>query len=141
MLFFASVFEHRAIPKLLLNRGADPNVHYPSGNTLLLELVMATCDEHSNCTDVIELLFEYDIDVNLAHATTGETPLMIAAVYLRVDMVRLLLEHGADVTQVDGHGDSVLDKLDTETPLSVEVLELCMQYIDSNRPRAQAVLK
>ena len=91
--------------------------------------------------DVIEFLFEYDIDVNIGHAYTGETPLMYAAVDLRVDLVRLLLEHGADVTQVDSHGDSVLDMLDTKTPLALEVVELCQQYVDSNRVDSKAILK
>ena len=141
LLWFACIFKHRGIPKLMLDRGADPNAHYPSGNSLRLELIIATCHDHTNCMDTIALLFEYDVDVNVGHAHTGETPLMYAAVHLQVDVVRLLLEHGADVTQVDSYGDSVLDMLDTETPLSVEVVELCKEYIDSNRPRDQAILK
>ena len=52
---------------------------------------------------------------------------MIAALANRIEYVRLLLEHGADVSQVNEEGKSVLDMLSDEK--YSEVLELCTQYV------------
>ena len=65
---------------------------------------------------------------------------MAAASAVRVDLVELLLGHGADVTQVNNVGDSVLDILGTG-PVFAELVELCMQYIDHNRQIAKSLLK
>ena len=65
---------------------------------------------------------------------------MIAALGPHVDLVKLLLEHGAVVTQVNREGKSVLDLLG-RTRNYGEVVELCTHNIDSNKPGAKLVLK
>ena len=87
----------------------------------------------------VTTLFEYGADPNLAHAATGQTALMMAAVKLPIDDVRQLLELGADVTQVNRQGQSVLDMLGDEKYR--EVRELCTQYIECNKPGVKQPLK
>ena len=65
---------------------------------------------------------------------------MTVASQARGDLVKLLLEYGADVTQVNREGKGVLDMLG-RTRQYDEVRKLCTQYIDSDKPGAKHVLK
>ena len=130
------------IVKSLLEAGADPNQLFASGSSALLELA-SSYHNRSLCLLRIVLL-PYGADPNLAHTITGVTPLMIAAQAQCVGLVKLLLEHGADVTQVNSEGKSVLDILGQRRDDRYdEVIELCTSYIDSNKPffGAKQVLK
>ena len=122
---------------ILLERGADPNTHFADGSTALLQLIQRMQGEYMRALTV---LLEHGANPNLTYAATGQTPLMIAALMLRVDLVQLLLEHGADVTQVDRDGQSVLDMLG-KTRKYRELRELCTQYIECNKPGAKLLLK
>ena len=64
---------------------------------------------------------------------------MQAALDLRIEAVKMLLEYGADVTQFNRQGQSVLDMLGDEKYR--EVRELCTQYIECNKPGAKQPLK
>ena len=125
------------MPKILLEAGADPNIHFADGSTALISVVTSSRD---HACDLTLLLLQHGADPNLAHATTGYTALMAAASALRVDLVELLLEYKADVTQVNHVGDSVLDILGA-CPTCADVVELCMQYIDINRAGTKRLLK
>ena len=112
------------MPKILLEAGANPNAYFTDGSTALLNVFT----NYEQACDVLPLLLLHGADPNLAHADTGYTALMIAASAVRVDLVKVLLEHGADVTQVNHVGDSVLDMLG-DNPIYAEVVELCQQYM------------
>ena len=132
------------IIRILFEHGADPNRPFPDGSTALLDLVQSR--QEGNCMEAITVLLGHAADPNLAHATTGETALMIAAVAeygkLNIDLVKLLLEYGADVTQVNREGESVLDMLDDgHRDDYSEVRELCTQYIECNKPGAKLLMK
>ena len=122
---------------LVLEGGADPNSHFSDGSTALLD-VMKT--NRSNALDVLTLLLQHGAEPNLAHAHTAETPLMAAALARHVNLVKLLLEYGADVTQVNSESKSVLDMLGRFS-INAGVVELCLQYVDTNRPNAKPLLK
>ena len=83
---------------------------------------------------VTTVLLQFGAKPNLAHEVTGETPLMRAALNGHIDLTRLLLEYGADVTQLNLEGTSVLDLLADESYSNV--VELCTQYVDCNKPNA-----
>ena len=131
-----AILLHPDALRVLLEHGADPN-RLSNGCTALLDLVRY---QRGDYMQAITVLLENGADVNLMDATTGQTALMIAAVERNVDIVKLLLEYGADVTQVNREGKSVLDMLGRTRKYS-EVAELCTQYIDSNKPGAKLLLK
>lgn len=128
-----------ATAQVLLENGADPNQHLIlSGSTVLLEATGADTGRRGpsanvNLSTVLTLLFQHGADPNLAHALTGQTALMIAAQYRRIDLMKLLLEHGADVAQVNLAGQTVLDILGID-PRDNEAVKLCVQYMGSVVP-------
>ena len=123
--------------RALLEHGANANLPFADGKTALLEVL-----EHAHTTslDAFTFLLQNDADPNLAKARTGQTPLMVAATACRVEYVKLLLEYGADVTQVNTAGQTVLDLLGRTRKYS-EVVALCTSYVESNRPGEKHVLK
>ena len=128
---------HPEAMRVLLEHGADPNRLLYDGSTALQDLVRY---KRGDYIQAITTLLGHGADPNMADPRTGETILMIAALELNVDLVKLLLEHGADVTQVNQAGRSVLDMLG-RTRKYGEVVKLCTSYIDSNKPGAKQVLK
>jgi len=120
------------ITKMLLDRGADPNLKDFHGWTplmhasynnkkntakLLLEYgadpneqndlgvtALMHVSEKGN-TDMAKLLLEHGAKPNLPN-DGGATALMYAVTYNKPDMVKLLLEHGADVNIKDKEGDT-----------------------------------
>ena len=126
------------VMKVLLEHGADPNLLFAGNSTALLEALRS--DDVDDKAALLTVLLEHEADPNKADPETGETPLMIAALAVEVDLVKLLLEHGADVTQADRDGRAVLDMLG-RTRKYGPVVELCEQYIECNKPGAKAILK
>ena len=111
--------------QILLERGADTSkVSLISGDTALLSV----CDHSAAlCHRLSTLLLEHGADVNQGNATTGETPLMKAALAKRVTVVKLYLERGADVMQVNGEGLTVLDLMGAG-PEYAKVAALCAEH-------------
>ena len=121
-----------ALATLLLERGADPNeVHIKSSEPLLLRACTST--DTFGSTKVMITPCEHGADVNPAHGTTSETPLMKAALMPNIKLVRLLLKHGADVNQTNLAGQTVLDLLaaEGEGEECIEIAQLCMERADS----------
>ena len=143
-LYFACIHERMEHVQLLLDSGSDPNLRYPDGSSLLLDLVMDTTKMRTDYTAYITLLFDFGANANIAYEHSGDTALMIAVTRYRVtvniDVVKLLLERGADVTQVNKEGKSVLDMLG-RTRKYGDVRELCTQYIDRHKAGAKYILK
>lgn len=122
------------LTSILLDLGTDFDKHFFSGSTALLDAVQSS-DKN---IEYLSFLLGHLADPNLAHRDTGVTALMIAAVNRRIDYMKILLEYGADVTQVSRDGSGVLDMLD-QTAKYRKVVKLCTQYIDRNMP--DAILK
>ena len=135
-----------AVLKVMLEGGADPNVHFNDGSTALLNVIVST-GRYDTAREFFPLLLEHGTDPNLAHARTGDTPLMAAALATHTDplhLVRKLLKYGADVTQVNRDGQSVLDILgsdETKSASKAAIIELCNQYKDSDLSGAKPLLK
>lgn len=143
---------HPEVLKVLLERGANPNQYFGDSTALLDPMLSGMDSDKPTYMQALTILLEFGADPNLADVATGNTALIGAAVDLRsLDLVRLLLEYGADVTQVNLEGKSVLDLLREEIEVGQdteeygeeynEIFELCTQYIDCNRPGATPVLK
>jgi ankyrin repeat protein len=59
--------------------------------------------------DVVRRCKEAGISLNESRRKSGMTPLMLAAAFNDVEMVRYLMEEGADVNTVDKYGMTALD--------------------------------
>lgn len=76
---------------LLLERGANPNVHEPVfGSTPLLG---AAIDDD---VATARVFLQHGADPDFPMQTTGATPLHLAAMNGRLELAELLLKHGAD---------------------------------------------
>lgn len=126
-------------PKLLtvlFEYGADPNLRFADESTALLDVVQS---EDGN-VEILSTLLENHANPNLAVIDTGDTALFLAALDNNMGYVKVLLEHGADVTQANHKGKTVLT-LPSRTRKYAEIIELCTQYIDCNKPGAKLLLK
>jgi ankyrin len=117
-LTVAAHSNHTALVQLLLESGANPNV-IGSGYTALHAAVL-----RGNLDSVRALLMRgAHIDSRLRHGMattrgsreyflpeplTGATPLWLAAKFLELDIMRLLLERGADTSSITQDGTTML---------------------------------
>ena len=99
-LMVAALFADARMVDLLLEHGADPNRADASGATALMWAVPDVAK--------VRLLLARGASVS-AKSQTERTPLLVAAAYPRtVDVLRLLLDHGADLRAQDRAGSTAL---------------------------------
>ncbi|KAH0525986.1 hypothetical protein TsFJ059_009372 [Trichoderma semiorbis] len=84
---------HYKIAEALLRHGADPNLQEQGGQTALW---MAVVHER---IDFCRLLLAYKADPSLALKDSEITPLISAVINKSMELVKLLVENGADVNQ------------------------------------------
>lgn len=99
-LILAAGADRRDIVKILLDNGADVNATASWGETALTCAVGRQSD-----LEIAKLLIARGADVN---RWGFEPPLTVAACEERVDLVRLLLDNGADVNAIDEAGYTAL---------------------------------
>lgn len=97
-LMFAAFNGHHEIVALLLEKGAFVDMHDSFNRTALLYAATGPFPE------TVELLLKHDADPNVVDNDEHFTPLMHAAAEGNIQVVRILLEHGArkDLTDIDG---------------------------------------
>ncbi|RMD40775.1 hypothetical protein DV735_g4377, partial [Chaetothyriales sp. CBS 134920] len=78
------------LTRLLLTYGGNANLITSDGNTLLDIAISKTSPKH-----LVTLLLHYGSDAN-AKSNRGETPLFVAIQAGRVDIMEILLDHGAN---------------------------------------------
>ena len=106
------------------------------GHAVLLYAVMRA----NNDLKFVTWLVDHGADVNQAHSITGMTALMSAVLAGHTGLVKLLLERGADVTQLNRRGESALNMINKSWKYRT-IAALCKQYIDINRPYHGFILK
>ena len=136
-LLTATVYEI----EVLIIKGADVNMLFDD-KPLLLWAVGEYARVKGCDIMFVAWLLDHGAEVNIADPHTGETPLMIAATAEHIDLVKLLLERGADVSQLNHAGQGVLGMLDTRGwgLNRHDIVLLCKQYIDINKPGEMKLL-
>ena len=94
--------------EVLILNGADVNMLFDN-KPLLLWAVGEYARVKGSDIMFVSWLLDRGADINLADSRTGDTTLMVAASAGHIGLVRLLLERGADLSQVNGAGRGVLD--------------------------------
>jgi len=106
-LIMASGAGNLGVVKCLIEHGADINATNKVGTSALMEAT-----RWLKSTEVPEYLIEKGANVNQVSRDYGTsrmlTPLMKAAYAGKVEMVKLLLDRGADVEARDGNGTTAL---------------------------------
>ena len=99
---------HVQVVKLLLDHGADPAAVDVRGITALMKAAM-------NGRGEVAALLLSTSNINLeARCGQGMTALHRAVVGGRLNLVKMLLQHGADPTSVDNNGWTILDRAVSE---------------------------
>lgn len=107
---------------LLLDAGADANAQKTSGSHIgLTALMWAATDTHSS--DDVRLLLAHGANVNLRQPD-GWTALMAAAEFGTPEIVRMLLDRGADPTAKNAQGDTPLSLVAGRTRRDESVIAL-----------------
>ena len=91
-LGLASFFGHLSLVKLLLEKGANPNI--AANNQFKVAPIHSVCA--ISAFDIAELLIEHGADVN-AKQMQGITPLHSAAHTGQTKLSKLLIDNGADI--------------------------------------------
>lgn len=99
-LMYAALSDREAIFEYLLKKGANPHATDNSGQTVLM---MAVGNKK-----IVESLIKRGVDIN-ARDEEGRTALRSAILAGKPEIVKLLLEHGADATIVTKDGATLLD--------------------------------
>lgn len=98
-LFIAALNGHYDILQLLLNHGAQKTINctaWPDQETALT--MAASCGRN----EIVKLLLQYNADPKPNRS--GNTPLLKAAAYGHIAVVKILLDHGHDVDRKNDFG-------------------------------------
>jgi len=117
----ASIIGHTEIVRLLLKKGADPNMSDVNGYTILM-----IASRFGENTEIVRLLLDKGAHINVQDVN-GKTVLMEASHFGNTDMVRLLLDKGADPNIRDRNRDTALSI--AVTGGHTDIVELLERYM------------
>jgi ankyrin repeat protein len=115
----AAVSGNAGIVKLLLDRGADPNVQYQEPDTIGDFQTPVTNAAWRGDAACLRLLLAHGANGNVQGGPFDRAPLLCAATTGNEEAIRLLLAAGADAQARDWKGDTALDwaRLRGDTPI------------------------
>ncbi len=96
--------------RVLLNAGANPNPIDDYGDTALLQATRKTTRIAGNngSIEIAKLLIEKNADTHAVSRSSKTTPLMYAMRSNDIELIRLLLNKGADINEKNLHGETPL---------------------------------
>jgi ankyrin repeat protein len=110
--------------RLLASAGLDVNVDneeldaFSDGGQPLHNAAIAGAYEAA------QALLEYGADVNSQSNPRQETPLLLACRFNHINVVKLLLEKGADISLCDVDGNTALDDASMRPETDMEIIQL-----------------
>ena len=119
-LWFACCDGRMNLVKILLDKGADPNIADKNGESCLHAAIYGKCSSES-----LQGLIDHGANVNAVNMN-GEAPLLLACSAAQTDSVKLLLKAKADPNIAYADGDSCLHTAiaaDCETETLQELIE------------------
>jgi ankyrin repeat protein len=108
-LFRAARGRHIAVVRWLLENGGDVRIKSESDQTPLHAVCWTKQADDPRMLQVAQALIDHGQDVNSVNRT-GHTPLHWASYYGHVELARLLIERGANVSLRNSDGETALDK-------------------------------
>jgi ankyrin len=109
-LYLACSWGKLATARLLLNNGANALSETDSGETALHAVANGRYESEKDGVRIAQLLLERGVNA-AAQAKDQHTPLHVASDYGKLEIVRLLLDHCADVNMEDDHGETPLHRV------------------------------
>lgn len=116
-------YRNPEIVKVLLSRGADPNLRHPQ-SWYSYPLISATWNNQA--TTLNHLLNTEGIEVNIKGGLDGSFPLQSACANMDLQCVERLLEKGADINAIDPDGDQAIHL--AACTGNLRVLEFLLQH-------------
>jgi ankyrin repeat protein len=95
------------IMKLLLQHGADPNATDDGGDNLLMRVFSGSSGTRDELDTLAPLLLDHGLDIN-ARNRNGKTALQQACWWGRLDVVKHLMQRGANIHEVDQRKETLL---------------------------------
>ncbi|XP_027332080.1 potassium channel AKT1 [Abrus precatorius] len=145
---------------LLLEYGAHPNIRDSDGNVALWEAIAggheSVCNvlvengaklqigdvgqyacsaAEQNSINLLKEITRYGGDITLPNSTNGTTALHVAVSEDNVEIVKLLLDHGASIDKPDMHGWTPRDLADQQGHVEIKAL---FESIGEPKPRSQS---
>lgn len=127
LAFNSLVHKKRELLDLLLAQGMDPNASYMDTGRRFVDLYIT-----GDFPGGVQALVEHGADVNTKSSEGGDTPLIFAARKGHVDLARLLLQKGADISAKDNAENDAL--FYAEKNGHVEIAEMLRLAAQGNRP-------
>jgi Ankyrin repeats (3 copies)/Ankyrin repeats (many copies) len=123
-LHSAAFYGDLEMVQILLEFGVDVDIKNRDGHT---PLDYASASGHRNDARVARLLVAHGADPNTRESIHGFTPLHRASKFGRIEIVRLLIEHGANVEVKNDGGSTPLDVASGEQ--REEIVKLLSEHL------------
>lgn len=110
VLMVASYIGNNDMVELLLDNNADINFSDKTGTTALISALNGSIDntDKENNIKTLFTLISRGADLNSVDPTTGVSPLIMAIKLGRIDLMKLMLQNGADLFFEDDNGYNIL---------------------------------
>jgi ankyrin repeat protein len=124
----AAMHGHVKTLQMILEHGGDVRCVDKGGCTALHSALLSV--NHKRCETIVRALLLHGSEVNKSRRF-GRTPIHCAVLHGSSALVKILLDHGADISKIDDRGHNTLHQLALRRPRSVVVRnKICRMLLD-----------